>query len=361
MAWMNIKEALYKIPDLLFNNRFYYISEGIPITVTGMSQKKKINLIKCGLQKLLSSPFAFNFPPVIHVEPTNMCNLKCRLCPTGDNLITREKGYMRKETFYRILDELGDYLITVILYGWGEPLLHKDFPEFVRACTERNIFTTTSTNGQFIQSIDEALSLVDSGLTGINIAIDGSSEEIYKKTFRSAGEFEKIKRCASLIAEAKRIRNKKNPCTNLRIVVTHQNSDDIQNVEKLARELEADIFTCKKLINQSCSENFITYLPDSGINKPLNKKPLFKCIFPFREPKIFWDGTVVGCDIDYNVELPFGKIGEKKFKDIWNSPNALKLRKAVLTKKSYPDFCRRCHYMTTDQGECFISHKKLNS
>ena len=355
---MNIKESLYKIPDLLLNNRFSYISEGIPITVNHMSHKKKINLIKCGLQNFLSSPFAFSFPPVIHVEPTNMCNLKCKLCPTGDNLITREKGYMKKETFFKILDDLGDYLITAILYGWGEPLLHKDFPDFVRACTERNICTTTSTNGQFIQSLEEALSLVDAGLTGINIAIDGSSDEIYKNTFRSAGEFEKIKKCASFMAEAKRIRNKKTPCTNLRIVVTGQNRHDIPDVEKLARELNADIFTCKKLINQSCSEYFTHYTPDSKENKPLNKKT-FRCIFPFREPKIFWDGTVVGCDIDYNVELPFGKIGEKKFKDIWNSQNALKLRKAVLEKKSYPDFCHRCHYMTTDGGECFISHKKL--
>ena len=93
------------------------------------------------------------------------------------------------KTFRAIVDELGDTLITAVLYGWGEPFLHKDLPEMIKACTRRNILTATSTNGNSIQTIEAALNIVDSGLTGLIIAVDGSNQEIYGN-YRKSGDFE---------------------------------------------------------------------------------------------------------------------------------------------------------------------------
>ncbi|MCK4595523.1 SPASM domain-containing protein, partial [candidate division WOR-3 bacterium] len=80
------------------------------------------------------------------------------------------------------------------------------------------------------------------------------------------------------------------------------------------------------------------------------------CSYPFRQPILFWDGTVVGCEFDYDLEIPFGKVGKQGFKKIWNSRNALKLRRSINTKKGYPEFCNRCPFQDSIQNSCVISY-----
>ncbi len=71
-------------------------------------------------------------------------------------------------------------MIAVFLYSWGEPFLNKDLVKMVELSSERNIFTLTNTNGQSLQTLDEALKFVDSGLKAITIAIDGSTQDIVR-------------------------------------------------------------------------------------------------------------------------------------------------------------------------------------
>jgi len=367
MAWMNLSEGLVKIIELLLYDRFSYVSEGIPLSVKKLSFRKKINLFRCGINKLFSTAFASGYPPVIQVEPSNICNLTCHLCPSGEGNMKREKGIMSAGTFQKILDEIGDTLITVSLYSWGEPFLNRELPEMLSACTDRNILTTTSTNGHFIQTLEEALNIVDAGLKGLTIAIDGSTQDIYEN-FRRGGKLEKVKNCSLLIEKAKSIRGSKFPYTNIRAVVMRQNQEDIQNIENLARSIGVNMFSYKSLASLNHSPEVKKLEPtDKKLYKykyepvETGNKKLIKCIFPFRQPTVFWDGTVVGCEMDYDLEIPLGKMGEEKFSNIWNSPRAIKLRKSILQNGlNHPDFCHRCCYRETVNGNTVLSYKELN-
>jgi radical SAM protein with 4Fe4S-binding SPASM domain len=53
---------------------------------------------------------------------------------------------------------------------------------------------------------------------------------------------------------------------------------------------------------------------------------------------------VVGCEYDHGLEYVLGKIGEKRFADIWNGPRAVELRKNVRNGTSKAGFCSRCPY-----------------
>jgi MoaA/NifB/PqqE/SkfB family radical SAM enzyme len=42
--------------------------------------------------------------------------------------------------------------------------------------------------------------------------------------------------------------------------------------------------------------------------------------------------------------MAFGRIGERSFRQIWNSPEALKLRRSIRNRRDRPHFCVRCPY-----------------
>jgi radical SAM protein with 4Fe4S-binding SPASM domain len=347
---MNTINAAGRVPRLLTRGALTFTFSGVPLVAERLSLRKRMNLLKSGLTQMLRPDRVFGLPPSVQMEPTNRCNLKCPLCPTGTDSSVRPKGTMSMETFERALDELGDTLVLVLLYGWGEPFLNANLPAMIEACTARDILTVTSTNGHFLQTLDDALRVVDAGLSGLIIAMDGSSQEIYE-AYRRSGSLEKVKRCASLTEEAKARRGVSSPCTNLQVVATKDNQADLGNIESLARAMGVNVLSCKTVACLTHGAPFEAYEPTKESLRRYDyqgsrrqRRPPIHCMFPFRQPTIFWDGTVVGCEFDYDLEAPWGKIGEESFAQIWNNRRAAALRRIIRTGSGRPSFCARCTY-----------------
>lgn len=350
MSWMKTGEALKKIPSLLFRGDISFDFDGITLAARDLPVRKRLNLVKVGIDKIFRTSIARGLPPLLQVELTNICNLRCPLCPTGSDSLKRPKGFMSEDTFIKTLNELEHVLIGVYLFCFGEPFLNKKITRMIEACTVRNILTLTSTNGNCIQTLDEAVEVVKAGLTAIIIAIDGSTQEIYQ-SYRKGGSLEKVKRCASLIEEAKVRCNSKIPYTVIRSVVTSDNANDLPEIEKLATSLGVNMFSYKSLGCLVKGEKFNEYAPAEKNMRRFeysgsagNGQKLSECIFPFRQPIIFWDGTVVGCEYDHNLDYAFGKIGETPFAHIWNGPKAVALRKNIRSGSNKTGFCSQCPY-----------------
>ena len=306
MGWMKTTESLKRIPGMIFNGRLSYDFDGIPLAVDRLSLKKRVNLLKVGADGIISPVYAHGLPPIIQVEPTNVCNLKCPLCPSGSDKLKRAKGFMSMDIFGRIVDELSDVLISVYLFCFGEPFMHGDIIKMINSCTNSDILTLTSTNGHFIQSMDEALKVVDSGLTTMIIALDGSTQGIYQ-SYRKGGDIEKVKRCIAGIEEAKARRGAVHPYTVLRAVVNRENQHDLPSLEKAAADLGVNMFSYKSLGCMTQEKSFMDYEPSEGSFRRFEysgssrkNRPLIRCPFPFRQPIVFWDGTVVGCEYDHD-------------------------------------------------------------
>jgi MoaA/NifB/PqqE/SkfB family radical SAM enzyme len=365
MSWITTTEALAKLAGLILRSKISYTFDGIPLTASELSFRKKMNLIRAGFDMVLKSDRAHALPPIIQVEPTNVCNLKCPLCPTGSGSLKRPKGYMSKETFQRILDELGDILMAVYFFCFGEPFLNKELPWMIDRCHALNILTLTSTNGHFIQTQDEALRVVDTGLKSMIVALDGSTQEIYE-AYRKSGDIERVKRCVTLIEEAKIKRQSPFPYTTVRAVVVRENQGDLHNIESLARDLGVNMFSYKSVGCLPHSEQFKDFEPSEGKFRRFDydgterrKRSHIQCPFPFRQPIIFWDGTVVGCEYDHDLERAFGKIGEQDFADLWNSPDALKLRRSIRSGQDGSRFCHYCPFQDRIHGSTELSYREI--
>lgn len=360
---MKPMKAIARIPRLLLGS-FAYTFDGIPLCARNLSLAKRWNLLLNGLNLLRSSGRLWGLPPTLQIEPTNICNLQCPLCPTGTRSLKRKSGQMSMETFNNILADLEDVLIGVVLYCWGEPFLNSDLPRMIRACADRNICTVTNTNGHSINTLDKALEIVDSRLDGITIAMDGSTQEIYQ-AYRKNGDVEKVKRCAALIEEAKTRRGSERPYTNLRLVLSLRNCGDLPNVERLARELGVNMFSYKRIAPQKMNDRtFDQYgVKDSGPHGCEDNKSLLKppgqCIYPFRQPTAFCDGTVVACEYDYDLDLGWGNFNTVSMRAMWNSDRAIRVRRQIRNGEQRPAFCKRCSYRDVKGDSCVISCVEL--
>ena len=347
---MTTGEAIRKLPSLILQGKVSFNFDGIPLTAKGLPFRKRVNLIKVGLDRMFRLNVARGLPPLIHTELTNICNLHCPLCPTGSDSLKRPKGVMSEETFMKILDDLDNVLIAIYLFCFGEPFLNRNITKMIKTCADRNIITLTSTNGNCALTMDEATKIVEAGLTALIVAIDGSTQEIYQ-SYRKGGDIEKAKQFISLIEEAKSRANSETPYTVVRAVVTSNNADNLPEIEKLAAGLGVNMFSYKSLGCLVKQEGYKDYEPAektmrrfeySGASSSRSK--LSECVFPFRQPIVFWDGTVVGCEYDHNLDYAFGRVGERGFADIWNSPKAVELRRNIRSGRNKTGFCSQCPY-----------------
>jgi hypothetical protein len=88
--------------------------------------KRIANRLLAEVQWRLRSSYAFMIPFHAIIDPSsNICNIACPLCPTGQRDPSRQRKLLSFEEFKRIIDEIGDYLFSVDFTNWGEPLLNK--------------------------------------------------------------------------------------------------------------------------------------------------------------------------------------------------------------------------------------------
>jgi len=76
---------------------------------------------------LTKKPFLRHFPPALMLEPTNICNLHCPLCPSGNGTLQRPKGMMPLALFAKIIEEVQSKIGMLILWNQGEPFLNSNF------------------------------------------------------------------------------------------------------------------------------------------------------------------------------------------------------------------------------------------
>ena len=159
-------------------------------------------------QLLMKKEHACGYPSHLIIDITNVCTLKCRLCPTGAGLPGRKKGMMPLEAFRKIIDETGKYLISIDLFNWGEPLMNKDVYQMIAYAHARHIVTSVSSNFQHFSEA-AANQMISSGLDILILSIDGASQESYEK-YRIGGDFRKVIEHMSLLVKKKNEQGSRN-------------------------------------------------------------------------------------------------------------------------------------------------------
>ena len=131
----------------------------------GKPLKAYLNVLKMRINMAMRRTVVANYPVMAMVEPSLACNLRCPACPTGLQLGLRPAASLDPLLYRAIIDEIGDYVFHLAMYNWGEPLLHKETPEFVAYAKARGISITMSSNLSLKLTDDYVERLVKRGST----------------------------------------------------------------------------------------------------------------------------------------------------------------------------------------------------
>ena len=69
----------------------------------------------------------------LHIELTSLCNERCVHCYIPHEYKT---SYLDPELFYSILDQCNNMRLLHLTLSGGEPMLHKNFVDFLKQCKE---------------------------------------------------------------------------------------------------------------------------------------------------------------------------------------------------------------------------------
>lgn len=301
------------------------------------------------ISKLQGKPKISGLPLSVSIEPTTSCNLRCPECPSGLRSFTRPTGMLQEKVFTSVIDELAPVLTNLTFYFQGEPFLNPKFLEMVQYASEKNIFTSTSTNAHYLND-EQARKTVESGLDRLIISIDGVGQETYEQ-YRVGGQLSKVLEGTKNTIAWKRKLKSKTPHVVFQFLVVRANEQDIPRLYTMAKEMGVDEVKLKtaQIYDYENGSELIPNNPKySRYAKAKNghfelKNPLLnQCWKMWSSCVITWDGKVVPCCFDKDAQHVMGDVTKQSFTEIWRSNQYNAFRQSILRSRSEIEICKNC-------------------
>jgi len=319
-----------------------------------MSTIKKIyNSLLPHISTVLGRTNLSYYPTKISIESGNLCNLRCPLCPTGQQDKSARKGFLSFDVFKKVIDEIGQHLTMIRLYNWGEPLLNKDFFRMVHYAKERGIDMKISTNLSMKMEENTIEELLKAGLEKIYISCNGANSTSYLK-YHIGGDFELVMDNMKRLVQKKR----ETPGCHTKLIwlfhVFKHNEHELDTARELAQKIGIKLKISKMRpdmgkevfeTTQKALERDKTWMPDNPEYTVISTKRRKRvgCILPWTETVINWDGSVLPCCAVYSEKYAFGNILENSFAQIWNNEMYIAARKEILgIKNDKETICHIC-------------------
>ncbi len=315
----------------------------------------KVKFMKKYSDKILyAMPYqllAMKIPKRVTIEPNNICNLRCPLCPTNTTM-ERKRGNMTMDDFKFLVDSLHPKTEYIDLFLAGEPLLNPLTLEMTRYAADKGKKVMISTNATFLDKyIDQVL---ESGLNKIMVAIDGATEETYLK-YRVNGDFKRSIEGIRMLCERKSELGIEKPEIVLQFIVMKHNEHEIDDIIKLGEELGVDKVELKSVsLNSLKTEEEKMKLKDDWL--PVNEEysrynvegnrikikhdPNY-CYWIWSSV-IHWNGDITTCCYDFNGDHSFMNVFKMGgYQKVWKSKEYGKVRRAMLKREL--KLCKTCN------------------
>ncbi len=301
------------------------------------------------LSRLIQKPIHWGQPMSVSVEPTTACNLHCPECPSGLRSFTRPTGNLKFNQFKEFISPNIDKISSMLFYFQGEPYINHSLFEMIRFASQRSVYTMTSTNGHFLTK-ENCIDTIESGLDRIVISIDGTTQGTYEQ-YRIGGNLEQVIEGTKTLVACKKIMKSETPLIIFQFLVVKPNEHQIDEVRKLAKELEVDHLEFKtaqiydyetgsELIPET--EIYSRYKKQTNGKYKIKNKLLNHCWRMWQGCVITWDGRVVPCCFDKDAQHQLGNLNDESLSTVWANQNYLNFRSQIIKGRKYIDICKNC-------------------
>lgn len=299
------------------------------------------------------------FPPIVYIEPTNVCNCNCVICPR--RFMSRAMGFMPMDLFQRIIEQVSAVGPSEIrLFNFGEPLLHPKLCDMIASCRKKNLPVHFQTNGVHLAE-PIIRRLLATGLDYLGVSVNGltSAEyEMIRPGFLLSAVQDNVRRVRSIAAE---IGARVHIHVNAQILKSEKDRR-MQDIETYVRSWSslADSLSISGLsFFQGIAYPAGGRLLEADLEKlPRRADPQVCCIEPFDRVVIKWDGRVTACCADYDARFVVGDLNTQRLSDIWNSPRMNLLRTTVRERRYFVmPHCRSCPRFYSDEFTVLFKRK----
>lgn len=292
-------------------------------------------------------------PIIYNIETTNRCNMRCKMCPRT-TMMTRKIEDIDRETFIKVVDQIRPhteeewnnwknycetkygikesdeasenhfflYIISRViqLHGYGDPLLDKNMPEYIRILHEKGFSSYFSCNPANI-NLELTCQMLDAGLDYIKYSIESVNDEIHKQI---RGEMSNFSASYEKIKQVLKYKHDNNLNTTIVITMLDLNrTNQREDYDKLLKAFEGlDVYVYLK------SEDCQWYRKDFHGTKSIHWSEI--CKHPWMTMTVKSNGEVAMCMEDYNNEIILGNVHAQSLKEIWEGEEYRKLRLAHL-------------------------------
>ncbi len=280
------------------------------------------------------------FPPILHVETTNICNLRCIHCPHNDiyaAIPDYKPQSIKFDLWKKIVDEVCQFDSTLRLTPDGEPLILKDFVEQVKYVQEKKVKTFAfNTHGMFLENEIAEVLLAKSET---NIAVEVSLDALYKNSYdkiRLQSDYNRVlKNIFNFVYE----RNKRK-IENVKIMVSIVAQPEVSESEiKLFNEFWSQVVD-KVIIRNYVDTKGLT--PTKGIDER-EVENRWPCLVVFTRLVITYDGGIRFCPDDWQKSTTVANLNNvESIQSVWTSPQLVELRKNHLERKFSHPTCKKC-------------------
>lgn len=307
---------------------------------------KKIQRLSINERSNLGEILPLEQPYVLLIDPSNLCNLRCKFCPSGyQDLISgtgRVQKVMNFDLYKKIIDDTSEFnkdIKVLRLYKEGEPLINPNFDQMIYyAKRKRNISRIDTTTNGVLLNPELNRKIIDAGIDQINISVNGvNAEQIFKYTNRRI-EFSKY-------------------VENIRDLYEHKGNCEIyikaieDNLTQSEQQTFYEIFG--EISDRIYLERLSPAWPDfefNSIKKEFNIGNYGQeienrqvCPYIFYVMVINSDGTVSTCVGDWKHNQILGDTKKNSLKEIWFGTEMRKCWESHLElKKDCYNMCENC-------------------
>jgi MoaA/NifB/PqqE/SkfB family radical SAM enzyme len=279
----------------------------------------------------------------VYIEISNVCNLHCPFCPE----VVRDKKWMGRELFDKIVRAVAPLTEAVCFHLMGEPLLHPEFDSYVALCRTLGVRIHLTTNGLLLnQRRTEAL--LNPAVKQINFSLQS-----FEANFPERENSAYLQNIFDFTERAIRER----PDLTIHYRLWNEGSEGARGandllLEKIKQGLHVDFKNTadvrwKKgvLLKGRVSLHFDSRFQWPDPSQPVRSARGF-CYGLSSHIGILADGTVVPCCLDKDGVIPLGNCGSQDIQEIIQSPRATALRQGFQNGILVEDLCRKCTFIS---------------
>jgi radical SAM protein with 4Fe4S-binding SPASM domain len=297
-----------------------------------MEGNLKLRYILKKIYYTLRRPKKLDFPEVISIELSTICNAKCKFCPHASIVKNNmRQSIMPAEIFKKIINDCIGYknLKEIKPNLYGDPAVTPylfDRLAYIRKKLP-NVAIKIVTNGSEL-SKEKSDKLIKENLCDkINFSLDASNKETFEK-FKGISWDKTLANIHYFIDKNNKHGRK------IHVILSYVHTP----------ENKGQFAEFKRMWKGKVSEFHIG--SEVGVNRRTDffkKNTNLPCLEPFRRLSILTDGTAVFCCVDAYAEGIVGNVKNNSISEIWNSEAFEKIRKLHLSKqkKNIP-FCSKC-------------------